>query len=80
MHPGTALTLLDAVQLHRAIHERYPERGFTVDSPIYGTKSGLDAILPDANAPAPLSGTPTRITYSDAEVQRITAMLQATPR
>ncbi|MCD9087729.1 hypothetical protein [Stenotrophomonas sp. SY1] len=80
MHPGPALTLLDAVQLHRAVHGRYPERGFTVDAPIYGTKSGLDATLRDANAPAPLSDTPTRITYSDAEVQRITAMLQATPR
>lgn len=80
MHPGPALTLLDAVQLHRAIHGSYPERGFTVDAPIYGTKSGLDATLRDANAPAPLSDTPTRIMYSDAEVQRITAMLQATPR
>ncbi|WP_269791325.1 hypothetical protein [Stenotrophomonas sp. Iso1] len=80
-HPGPALTLLDAIQLYRAIHGRYPERGFTVDAPIYGTTSGLDdATLRDANAPAPLSDTPTRITYSDAVVQRINAMLQATPR
>lgn len=80
MHPGPALTLLDAIQLYRAIHGRYPERGFTVDAPIYGTTSGLDATLRDATAPPPLTDTPTRITYSDAEVQRINAMLQATPR
>lgn len=79
MHPGPALTLLDAIQLHRAIHGRYPERGFTVDAPIYGTTSGLVATMRDANAPAPLSNTPTRITYSDADIQRINAMLQATP-
>lgn len=80
MHPGPALTLLDAIQLYRAIHGRFPERGFTVDAPIYGPTSGLDATLRDATAPPPLSDTPTRITYSDAEVQRINAMLQATPR
>ncbi|MGH8052925.1 MAG: hypothetical protein ACREP4_03230 [Stenotrophomonas sp.] len=80
MHPGPALTLLDAIQLHHAIHGRYPERGFVVDAPIYLPKSGLDTELRDANAPPPLSDTPMHIEYSDADVQRINALLQATHR
>ena len=79
MHPGPALTLLDAIQLYRAVHGRLPEHGFSVAAPIYLPKSGLDADLRDANAAAPLADTPTHINYSDAMIQRINAMLRTTP-
>ena len=75
MHPGPALTLLDAIQLYRAVHGRLPERGFSVTAPIYLPKSGLDASLRDANAGAPLADTPTHIDYPDAMIQRINALL-----
>ncbi|WP_152984451.1 hypothetical protein [Stenotrophomonas terrae] len=79
MHPGPALTLLDAIQLFRVIHGRLPEHGFSVAAPIYLPKSGLDATLRDANAAAPLADTPTHINYPDAMVQRINAILRTTP-
>jgi len=79
MHPGPALTLLDAILLYRAVHGRLPEHGFSVTAPIYLPKSGLDAGLRDANAPAPLADTPTHINYPDGMVQRINAILRTTP-
>ncbi len=79
MHPGPALTLLDAIQLYRVIHGRLPEHGFSVAAPIYLPQSGLDAGLRDANAPAPLADTPTHINYPDAMIQRINTMLRTTP-
>ena len=75
MHPGPALTLLDAIQLYRAAHGRLPEHGFSVAAPIYLPKSGLDAALRDADAVAPLADTPTHIHYPDAMIQRINALL-----
>lgn len=75
MHPGPALTLLDAIQIYRAIHGRLPEHGFSVAAPVYLPKSGLDADLRDANAVAPLADTPTHIHYPDAMIQRINALL-----
>jgi len=75
MHPGPALTLLDAIQLYRAIHGHLPERGFSVAAPIYLPKSGLDADLRDADAAAPLADTPTHLHYPDAMIQRINALL-----
>ncbi len=78
MHPGSALTLLDAIQLYRTLHGRLPEHGFPVAAPIYLPKSGLDEGLRDANAPAPLADTPTHIDYPDALLQQINALLQNT--
>lgn len=75
MHPGPALTLLDAIQLYRTVHGRLPERGFSVEAPIYLPKSGLDANLRNADERAPLADTPTHIDYPDAMVQRINALL-----
>ena len=78
MHPGPALTLLDAIQIYRAIHGRLPEHGFSVEAPIYLPKSGLDAGLRNADASAPLADTPTHIDYPDAMIQRINALLPST--
>lgn len=78
MHPGPALTLLDAIQLFRAVHGRLPAHGFSVAAPIYLPKSGLDAGLRNADADAPLADTPTHIEYPDAMVQRINALLPST--
>ena len=77
MHPGPALTLLDAIQLYRAVHGRLPEHGFSVAAPIYLPKSGLDADLRNADTPAPLANTPTHIHYPDAMIQRINALLSS---
>ena len=77
MHPGPALTLLDAVQLYRSLFGASPVRGFDVAAPIYTASSGLRAELRDADAPAPRPDTPQGIGYDDAMIERFNAMLDS---
>jgi len=77
MHPGPALTLLDAVQLYRALFDTRPVLGFTVAAPIYGASSGLRAELRDADAPAPRPQTAQGIGYDDAMIGQLNALLDA---
>ena len=75
MHPGPALTLLDAIQLYRTIHGHLPQHGFTVTAPIYTPNSGLDAALRNADDNAPLAGTPSQIDYPEAMIHRLNTLL-----
>lgn len=77
MHPGPALILLDAVQLHRHLFGTSPARGFEVDAPIYLPRSGLHAELRDADAAAPLADTPQGKRHDDALIARFNSMLDA---
>lgn len=80
MHPGPALTLLDAVQLYRSLFGASPVRGFDVAAPIYTASSGLRAELRAADAPAPRPDTPQGIGYDDATIERFNSMLDASGR
>lgn len=76
MHPGPALTLLDAIQLHRALFGAFPTQGFEVAAPIYTPGSGLRAELRDAGAAAPRPAeTPQGIRHDSAMIGRLNSML-----
>jgi hypothetical protein len=79
VHPGPALTLLDAVRLYRTLFQALPARGFDVAAPVYTTSSGLRAELRDAAAAAPRPDTPQGIRYDDATIERLNAMLEPAP-
>lgn len=77
MHPGPALTLLDAIQLHRSLFDTLPTHGFKVAAPIYTPNSGLQAELRNADAPAPRpQSTPQNIHYDKAQVEQFGALLE----
>jgi len=77
MHPGPALTLLDAIQLHRSLFGTSPTHGFDVAAPIHAPASGLRPELRDADAPAPRpESTPPGIHYDGAQVERLGALLR----
>lgn len=81
MHPGPALTLLDAMQLYRALFGVPPARGFEVAAPVYAVRSGLHAELRDADAPAPLPAVTAQGTrYTDALVMQLNALLDGERR
>ena len=80
MHPGPALTLLDALQLHRTLYGTLSSRPFEVTAPIYGADSGLEPTLRQADAPPPRPGTPGQIRYEQSQVQRINASLASSAR
>ncbi|WP_282277441.1 SGNH/GDSL hydrolase family protein [Stenotrophomonas sp. PS02297] len=76
VHPGPALTLLDAIQLHRALFGAFPTQGFEVAAPIYTPGSGLHAELRDADAAAPRPAeTPQGIRHDNAMIGRLNSML-----
>ena len=77
MHPGPALTLLDAIQLHRSVFGSLPTQGFEVAAPIYADNSGLHAELRNADAPAPHpENTPQGSHYDKAQIEQLGALLE----
>lgn len=80
MHPGPALTLLDAIQLHRALFGASPAQGFWVSAPIYTPGSGLHPELRDADAPAPRPDTPQGIHYDGAMLEQLDSMLDSSDK
>lgn len=79
MHPGPALTLLNALQLHRTLYGPPVVQRLQVNAPIYGANTGLEATLRSADATAPRPGTPDHFLYEQAQVERLDAALQAGP-
>ncbi|MGB3393029.1 MAG: hypothetical protein WA956_07945 [Stenotrophomonas sp.] len=77
MHPGPALTLLDAIQLHRTLFGAIPAQGFDVAAPIYTTGSGLRAELREADAAAPRPDTPQGIHYDGTMLGQLNSMLDS---
>ncbi len=78
MHPGPALTLLDAIQLHRHLFGTpIPAQGFDVEAPIYTTSSGLHAELRKADAAAPRPETPQGIHHDGTMIGQLNAMLDS---
>lgn len=71
MHPGPALTLLDAIKLHRALYGVPVAKTLEINAPRYSPHSGLEAVLRRADAAAPNADTPSRIHYPHAELERI---------
>ena len=52
MHPGKALTLLNAILVYKQLYGTYPlVKAFVIDAPIYGIHSGLKPTLREADAP-----------------------------
>ncbi len=80
MHPGPALALLNAIQLHRELYGSVPVRSFDVSAPIYLPKSGLESALRNADAPPPLADTPMHIHYDQTLIDRISTALDAGTR
>lgn len=80
MHPGPALTLLDAIKLHHALYGMPEARTLEIDAPRYGANSGLQAVLRRADAAAPNAGTPPHIHYEHAQVERLVRALDRAAR
>lgn len=78
MHPGSALTLLNALQLHRTFYGPPATAHLQVNAPIYSTDTGLEAQLRRADAAPPRPGTPGGIVYEHEQVARINNALGAT--
>lgn len=77
MHPGPALTLLDAIQLYRTLFGAIPAQGFDVAAPVYTTSSGLHAELREADAAAPRPDTPQGIHYDGTMVEYLGTALDS---
>lgn len=78
MHPGPALTLLDAIQLHRHLFGTPFAQGFDVEAPIYTPSSGLHAELRNADAAAPRPAqTPQGIHHDGTMIGQFNAMLDS---
>lgn len=76
-HPGSALTLLDAILIYRQLYGAYPSAdAFTVHAPIYGVHTDLEPKLRKADAPPPDSNTPEGISYLPAVIQDLLAVLE----
>lgn len=74
-HPGKHLALLNAVLVHETVLGSRPESGaFAVKAPIYGSNSGLDGALRQADAPPPMNDTPREVRYSS---ETLVAILRA---
>lgn len=72
MHPGKALTLLQAILLYKQLYDSYPQaKAFVVDAPIYGSHSGLTPVLRQAGAQAPNPDTVQGVSYAADEVQKL---------
>ena len=71
-HPGTHLTLLDAILLHRQLFGAWPaDRGFAVNAPIYAPASGLGEALRSADDPPPRSDTPNVLSHESEVIGKI---------
>ncbi len=87
MHPGRDLVLFEAMLLvERLTGARPAAAALDVDAPIYGTDTGLEAIVRAAAAPPPRTSTPAGTRYDAATVARVQALAwpagtpaQATP-
>ncbi|GAB6197077.1 hypothetical protein PAGU2595_023960 [Lysobacter xanthus] len=78
MHPGPALTLLDATALYRAVFGSTPRpAALSVRAPIYASASGLTEALRASDAPAPRPGTPAGTVYPSSTVRAIVAAVDA---
>ena len=78
MHPGPALTLLDAIQLHRHLFGTPSAQSFDVEAPIYTPSSGLRAELRNADAVPPRpEQTPHGIRYDGTVIGQFNAMLDS---
>jgi hypothetical protein len=77
MHPGSDLTLMMAMALHREIFGSYPPAvPITVRAPIYGASSGLTSES-FASTQAVRPGTPTSIDYGATTLQSVSGVLEA---
>lgn len=75
-HPGKHLALLNAILVHEAVLGSLPDPGpLVVSAPIYGSNTGLDATLRQAQAPPPRADTPSEIRYSSEAVSKTLATL-----
>ena len=76
MHPGSDLTLMMAMALHREIFGSYPKAvPITVRAPIYGASSGLTSES-FASAQPVRPGTASSIDYDAATLQSVLGVLQ----
>ena len=81
IHPGPALTLLDAIQLYRTLFSAIPTQGFDVAAPIYTPSSGLLPELRDADAPAPRPAeTPQGMHYDSAVIKQLNSLLDSSSK
>ena len=72
MHPGPALSLLNAAVVHQALLEGLPEpAALEVTAPIYGATSGLTERLRRAEDPPPLATTPGQLDYPEESVRTV---------
>jgi hypothetical protein len=77
MHPGSDLTLMMAMALHREIFGSYPPAvPITVRAPIYGASSGLTSESFASTQPV-RPGTATSIDYDAATLQSVLGVLEA---
>jgi len=75
-HPGKHLALLNAILVHEAVLGSLPDPGpLVVSAPIYGSNTGLDETLRQAQAPPPRTHTPREARYSCEAVARILGTL-----
>ena len=80
VHPGSALALLNAASLHRALLGKSPEpRAFAVHAPIYSTTSGLTESVRQAEDPAPLGTTSRKVEYSEEALRTVLKALGSGP-
>jgi hypothetical protein len=72
VHPGTALALLNATLIYKALNGSVPpEAPVTVNAPIYRFKSGLTEALRQSDDPPPLLDTPSAVSYPRSTVRVI---------
>ncbi len=75
MHPGRDLVLFEAMLLvERLTGARPVAAALDVDAPIYGTDTGLEAIVRAATAPPPRASTPVGTRYDAATVAQVRAL------
>lgn len=76
IHPGKDLALLNAMLIYQEIHGSLPKpEPLTVAAPIYGSTSGLTETLRQADAPPPLSETPSEVSYSSVVFRELLAVV-----
>jgi hypothetical protein len=78
MHPGKDLALLSAILVYQSLHNSLPEpKPLTVTAPIYGSNSGLTAVLRQADAPPPLPNTPTEMSYLSDTIKKLVSAISS---